>query len=364
MPRLALLALLSTAVFGCLQGGSFDCQDNSPCLRADDVMGMCRLGWCAYPDLECESELRFSPNAGNGLSGLCVGVDGDAGQDETGPPQDDTNDATDASSSDATTASATTGSCEVPCDAETSPCLAPLAPCVEADAECIYVPLETGSDCSGEDPCSVSNCNELGECVAVSEVDCSGGGPCTIGAGVCNPDTGECDYAVESEGTICDDGSACTEGDTCDDAGQCVPGPSCPGGAVCGTRTCIGGECVAGDMPNGSSCGEQEGDRCCSGACTNIATDEENCGGCEIACAPTQFCIDALAASSCVPHPAAGTSGRCECTTNLHCPLGQECDLDSQSGTTGRCIPDGEGNACPDAKFEYTISCGDYCFYE
>lgn len=365
MLRLTLLALFSVAVGGCLQGGSFDCVDESQCLRADDVIGECRLGWCAYPAPECESELKFSAHAGNGLAGLCVGVDtpgSGPGSEVTGQQDvDPTTTTTTTSTSTETSTTSTTETCAISCDTPPSPCMAAREPCVAATEACVWDPVDTGTVCSGADLCMVSNCNEAGECLPVSEVDCSGG-PCTVGAGVCNPATGECDYDPVSEGTMCDDGNACTEGDTCDGAGACTPGPTCPGAPVCGTRTCVGGECVSGNAANGTSCGELDGDRCCGGACTNVSMDPDNCGGCGIGCAPQRPCNRADE-PPCVPVPPFGRSGRCECLTDLHCPVGQVCDLVSGSGTELRCIPEAGRNACPDQEFDYP-NCGGYCYYD
>ncbi len=363
MLRFVSFTVFSLATGGCLQGGSFDCVDDPQCLRADDVAGECRLGWCAYPDDDCDSELKFSPHAGNGLAGLCVGVDPDdesASGDPSGQDDGETT-ATGAAPTSEASATTMTGACAVSCETPPSPCVAAREPCVAATEECTWDPVDAGTVCSGDDLCAVSQCDEAGACMPVSEVDCSGG-PCTIGAGVCNPATGECDYEPQAEGTTCDDGDACTEGDACDGAGACVPGPTCPGAPVCGTRTCVGGECVSGNAANGTSCGDLEGDRCCGGTCTNIASDADNCGGCGIVCAPMRPCNGAME-TSCLPHPPDGRSGRCECTSDLHCPLGQVCDLASGSGTELRCIPERGRDACPDAQFDYA-NCGSYCYYD
>lgn len=359
MLRLTLLTLMAAATGGCLRGGTYECRESAPCIRKDDTAGECMQGWCVYPDEGCESELRFSPHAGDGLANTCVGLDND----------DDDDDASDGGGTDPTTdtadetTSATTSSCPVACDLSPGPCFAPVQPCAESAAACDYEQLPAGSSCTEGNLCFQSTCDEFGDCNVNSITTCTGGGPCTVGMGSCNPVTGECEYNPRSQGSACEDGVACTENDACDGEGRCEPGPTCPNNDnPCQVRSCIGGECVAGDMPNGMLCGQYEADRCCTGQCVNITDDEANCGGCGLACAQGQLCESIAVTTGCFPHPER-TSGRCECTNDVHCPEGQSCELDPNSGGMNRCTVDRD-SACPDAVFEYTMTCPSYCYYE
>lgn len=356
MSRLAILALACVAIPGCLRGGTFECREDAPCIRHDDTTGVCEQGWCAYPDLSCGSELRFSSNAGEGLADACV---------ETGSSDDDDDGSSETlatTTSDETT-SATTASCPFACDTPPSPCHGPAQPCAESEQDCEYDLLPPNSPCTEGNLCLQSTCDEFGQCNVNATTTCTAGGPCTTGAGSCNPTTGECEYPSMNEGTACEDGDICTEGDACDGEGRCAPGPMCPIDDPCESRSCIGGECVSGDMPNGTQCGPYAADRCCSGSCVDIASDDENCGGCDLECSTGQECESIAVATACNPHPER-TSGRCECTSDLHCPDGQVCDEEDSSGSMNRCTIDPMGGSCPDAVFEYDVPCASYCYYD
>ncbi len=354
MPRLTLAMLVAALTGGCLRGGSYECREDAPCIRKDDTVGECLQGWCVYPDAGCESELRFSEYAGDGLASTCVSLDDD--DDDGGTDTDATTDAPEATS-------ATTSTCPVACESPPGPCFSPAQPCAESEQDCVYTALPAGSTCTEGNLCFQSTCDDSGECIVNSITTCTNGGPCTVGMGSCNPDTGECEYSPRSAGSACEDGVSCTENDSCDGEGRCEPGPMCPNtDNPCQVRSCIGGECVAGDLCVGELCGQYEADRCCTGQCVNITDDESNCGGCGLACAEGQLCESFAVTTACFPHPER-TSGRCECTNDVHCPDGQVCDLDASSGGMNRCTPNRD-NACPDAVFEYATTCPSYCYYD
>jgi hypothetical protein len=57
-------------------------------------------------------------------------------------------------------------------------------------------------------------------------------------------------------------------------------------GNKCGGQTCMAGTCMGGGCNNGlTSCG---------GGCTDTLTDPLHCGGCNMACAPTESCADGV----------------------------------------------------------------------
>jgi hypothetical protein len=157
------------------------------------------------------------------------------------------------------------------------------------------------------------------------------------------PAPATCDPAC-SPGFHCDNGSCVFDGNTVDGGGGDAPNtcsPACSGGTpVCNaSHHCV--VCVAdGDCPNGqvckvvndqvsscipgctddSRCGNK---KCCNKQCTDVTTDEGNCGACGTSC------VASHAQSSCVA--SACTTGTCDfgygdcdsnpkngCEANLH----------------------------------------------
>jgi hypothetical protein len=134
-----------------------------------------------------------------------------------------------------------------------------------------YEDCEDGDDCTQGDICQAGvcvsgpsiaclpapgSCKQSGKCVAggcewVNKADgatCEDGNLCTTGdtckagvcqsgtvkscailksqchkPGVCDPDSGVCNYDIFEDGTPCEDGNACSGDDSCQ-AGKCVPG--------------------------------------------------------------------------------------------------------------------------------------------
>ncbi len=65
--------MLVCSLHGC-STDTFSCFSNEQCVRQDQ-QGTCEpIGFCAYPDAECESGLRFSPNAEESFANTCVSL--------------------------------------------------------------------------------------------------------------------------------------------------------------------------------------------------------------------------------------------------------------------------------------------------
>jgi hypothetical protein len=172
---------------------------------------------------------------------------------------------------------------------------------------------------------------------------------------------GECEYEPLAFGEGCDDGSACTLTATCDGSGQCVSGPDCPSDGTCHLDgACVDDACVFPSAPDGTLCGGTPADVCCGGACTDISTDELNCGGCGFACDPAEGCQSVEATNGCEVHPA-NTSARCTCPgVNAKCPDGLICR--TVTPYNNLCSPDPA--SCPaGATFVEVNFCPNYCFY-
>jgi hypothetical protein len=58
--------------YGCLGLGTYACEGDDNCLRGGN-QGSCLDGWCAYPDPDCDSGLRYDDLAGGGFADVCYG---------------------------------------------------------------------------------------------------------------------------------------------------------------------------------------------------------------------------------------------------------------------------------------------------
>lgn len=112
------LALAATA---CLQPRRYQCTDDDQC-RVGERTGSCivDIGWCAYPDDDCDSGLRYSTLAAEELSNHCVPSPGTSTSDASIGATQSTGDASssgDTSSSSGGGSSSSTGipDCERTC---------------------------------------------------------------------------------------------------------------------------------------------------------------------------------------------------------------------------------------------------------
>jgi uncharacterized protein YkwD len=143
--------------------------------------------------------------------------------------------------------------------------------------------------------------------------------------GGCTPSCGARECGDDGCGGSC---GACGAGETCNASGACVAScmPSCSGRA-CGDDGCGGscGTCASGFTCNASgACVCPSGRTDCGGTCVNTSTNRNHCGGCGMACGPTETC----------------TAGACVCTPSC---TGRECGDDGCGGSCGAC---GAGRAC------------------
>lgn len=143
------LALAATA---CLQPRRYACTDDEQC-RVGERTGSCMvdLGWCAYPDADCDSGLRYSALASTTLSNHCVPL---AGTSSSGGSSDTTQSSGDTSSSGGSSGSSSTG------DASSSSTGIP-----DCERTCVSGPHGTAA------------CDTTGNCVLTCEApwqDCDG----------------------------------------------------------------------------------------------------------------------------------------------------------------------------------------------
>ena len=302
-----------------------DCGDGDLC-SADECNPA--TGACANPDVDCQDDDLCTTDSCDEGTGECQHVP--VACDDGDPCTDDACDGADGSC-------ATTNN-SAPCEdgnvcTEDDVCAdgactagAPVVDCgCESTADCAV--YEDGDLCNG-----TLSCEDGGCVVAVGTVvECDASeAACTVN--VCAPATGVCAEQWVDEGTVCDDGLACTVEDVCDAEGTCAGADTvCPADDTeCTVEACdpSTGDCVAPeivceadeDLCTTESC---DGD---TGACISTPVDCDSGD----ACNPTE--CDALtgacvAAKSPCDDDSACTTDYCRDDIPEMCSYGQvDCD--------------------------------------
>jgi hypothetical protein len=198
--------------------------------------------------------------------------------------------------------------------------------------------------CDDGSACTVDTCNtSTGHCDHTNVV-CAAADSCHQAA-TCSPATGCSPPAPKLNGTVCNDGNACTQTDTCQN-GTCTGGnpKTCTASDQChvaGTCDPGTGACSNPAKANGATCNDgnacTQTDTCQSGVCTGanpkICTASDQC---HIA----GSCIPATGLCS-IPAKADGTA----CNDNNSCTTGDACQSGVCQGgdTCGRVKITGSG---------------------
>jgi hypothetical protein len=160
---------------------------------------------------------------------------------------------------------------------------------------CSNPPLADGTSCFAGNHCVTGDTCQDGVCVGGQQaVVCDSENPCIVDS--CDPAVG-CVQDFKIEGTSCDDGNPCDGDEVCDGAGHCVEGTpvvcqppdQCHDVGICNPDT---GECEYAVLPNGTLCNDGDScthsDTCQEGVCTgtpaNLMSDPDNCGACGYDC--------------------------------------------------------------------------------
>ena len=238
------------------------CSDGNPCTRTD----ICQTGVCtgANPVVCVASDQCHDAGTCDPTSGVCSNP-----AKTNGTPCDDGN------------ACSQTDTCHVGVCAGGNPviCQPPdqchtAGTCDPTTGVCSTPTKPDGTSCDDGNACTQTDTCRSGLCAGTNPVVCSASDQCHD-AGSCNPTTGVCSNPARLNGSACNDGNACTRTDTCR-AGICTGGnpvvcglpDQCHAGGMCDPGT---GVCTNPIKPNGTLCNDGNActrpDTCQAGLC-------------------------------------------------------------------------------------------------
>jgi hypothetical protein len=290
------------------------------------TLDACRAGTCTGGTL-----LTCPASDACREAGVCNAA---TGQCEAAPKADGTacNDGNACTRTDACQGGVCTGGSPVACTASDD-CHLPGA-CDIATGACTDPAKANGSVCNDGNACTRTDRCLSGTCRGENPVVCSATDQCHDG-GTCNPASGLCSGPAKPNGTTCSDGNACSQGDTCQ-GGTCVPGVAVTCGAsdqchAVGTCNAVTGICSNPVKALGSPCNDgnacTQTDSCVFGACV---------GGNLVNCASTDPC---RANGTC--NPATGQCSSPPRPDGTFCTDGRECDAGLSACTGGYCAASG-----------------------
>lgn len=246
--------------------------------------------------------------------------------------------------------------------------------CNPSTGECSNPPAQDGTTCDDNDPCTVSDGCDKGECEGAPKA-CPAPAQCH-GLGTCDAESGECEYAPLGAGALCNDGNACTRIDVCDGDGNCTGtapivcelGTDCRGPGSCDPQT---GDCDGEPFAPGTTCSDDSnctvGDAC-DGEGTCVSGSPRDCDdgdpctydecdpvtGCKHTPMPAgSLCNDD---DACTLIDTCNAQGQCVGSTPLTCNDGKECTSDSCNAATG-CVFANKANTetCNDGNLCTTV---------
>jgi hypothetical protein len=241
------------------------------------------------------------------------------------------------------------GQCPSTCD-DHNPCTTDLCS-ASTGFQCTNVAARDGTVCDDGNACTVSDQCVAGACTPGVAKVCQPLDQCHV-AGVCNTTTGLCTSPNIADGTACSDGNACTLSDKCA-AGVCTAGSpkvcqtldQCH---VAGTCNPTSGVCSNPNVADGTACTDNNlctaVDACQAGSCVGLSPK---------ACTASDQCH---VVGTCAPstglcsNPAAGDGT--PCNDGNKCTIGDACQAGTctpaQTLTASHCA----GPACEQCSFD------------
>jgi len=247
--------------------------------------------------------------------------------------------------------------------------------------------LLTGTPCSDDDLCTLTDHCEEGQCTG-TPINCDDSNPCTDNG--CDGLQG-CVFVPNND--ECDDGDPCTVGDKCFDSVcggvlglGCDDGNDCTYGETCQTGVCAGGKplnCNDGNQCTSDSCDEETGcvhenlegacndgnactlgDHCQDGQCAfdEQATCDDDNPCTDDSCDPKIGCVHDENSNPCDDGNLCTKgdqckSGICTASSQLNCDDGNECTFDSCEAEEG-CVHIPNNKPCSDANM---CTANDFC---
>ena len=240
-------------------------------------------------------------------------------------------------------------------------CLEPT--CNPDSGECGFAPDNDGSLCDYQDACLLGTVCLDGQCQGGQLVNCNDGNPCTDDS--CDPDSGCLNVPNQAD---CDDQDACTTSDTCID-GVCggLDPVNCDDQNVCTGDSCQSAsgclhEPLSAQCNDGNAC--TKSDTCLEGVCVAgapVSCDDSNPCTAD-GCSPAQGCSNVPTQAPCSDGDPctvgeACNGGACVGGVAQDCDDGNSCTKD-YCDSAGKCIHAPLSGDCDDGN---ACTAGDHC---
>jgi hypothetical protein len=304
------------------------CNDGNPCTLGDQCQGTINPTCYGTPKACTASDQCHAAGICDTNTGLC--------SNPLAPNSTSCNDGSLCTSFDVCTDGNCTGS---PACTTSNQCK--IASCDTNTGTCTTSNKSNGITCDDGSACTQTDTCQTGNCRGSNPVTCTRLDQCHV-AGTCDPING-CSNPIVTNGTLCNDGCACTQTDTCQ-AGSCTGADpvvctaldQCHDAGTCNTAT---GICSNPYKPDGTSCSDMsactDADACLNGSCIGMDTcvaEKKICQG-----------------NSCVDNG---------CAINADCDDNNPCTIEICS--TGACdyMAVDQGTACDD---QNNCSTNDMC---
>ncbi len=363
--------------------GSACPDDLNPC-----TLDICdATGACTHPAGNAGTVCRVSAGQCD-VAETCTGTSVNCPADGFKPNGTACNDANACTANDQCT-NGVCGGALVQCNAPSACHTSVGATCDPVSGACSYPNAVDGTGCDDGNACTVNDVCTAGTCGG-SAVVCTSPSACHTASGAtCNPATGACVYPNATDGTVCNDGNACTQTDKCQ-AGvcagsnpvQCLTPGACKTalGATCNPAT---GACAYPNAADGTTCNDGNGctqtDQCEGGTCTG--TNPVVCDSPPACRTQTGATCNTATGTCTYPADADGTAcddgdactqtdtcngGSCVGSNPVVCPTPAAChDLGVCDTTTGQCTDplkvDGTGCSDSDACTQTDTCTGGTC---